>query len=91
MPLTVVHCLPGMQADLEDATSFLAPIQGCRYVIHTASPVVMNPPKGKVRMLTHCQSSNISRVTVLSRVVKSAEHPVLAQGVLLIYVRSWKP
>lgn len=36
------------QADLEDAESFLAPIKGCKYVIHTASPVVMNPPKGKV-------------------------------------------
>ncbi len=36
------------QADLEDAASFLAPIKGCKYVIHTASPVVMNPPKGKV-------------------------------------------
>ena len=36
-----------MQADLEDAAAFAAPISGCRYVIHTASPVIMNPPKGK--------------------------------------------
>ena len=36
------------QADLEDASAFLAPIKGCKYVLHTASPVVMAPPKGKV-------------------------------------------
>jgi hypothetical protein len=47
--LNAVHDDDHMQADLEDGPSFLAPIKGCRYVIHTASPVVMNPPKGKVR------------------------------------------
>lgn len=26
----------------------MAPIKGCKYVLHTASPVVMAPPKGKV-------------------------------------------
>ena len=38
------------QADLEDAAAFRAPIKGCKYVLHTASPVVMAPPKGKVGM-----------------------------------------
>ena len=37
------------QADLEDTQAFIAPIMGCKYVLHTASPVVMAPPKGKVR------------------------------------------
>ena len=36
-----------MQADLEDEGSFTAPVRGCKYVIHTASPVIMHPPKGK--------------------------------------------
>ena len=36
------------QADLEDAEAFRLPIRGCKYVLHTASPVVMAPPKGKV-------------------------------------------
>ena len=39
----------GTQADLESAGAFTEPIQGCRYVLHTASPVIMAPPKGKVR------------------------------------------
>ena len=37
------------QADLEHAGSFDEPVRGCDYVIHTASPVIMRPPKGKVR------------------------------------------
>lgn len=36
------------QADLEDASAFMAPIKGCKYVLHTASPVVMAPAKGEV-------------------------------------------
>ena len=36
------------QADLESAGAFTEPIKGCRYVLHTASPVIMAPPKGKV-------------------------------------------
>ena len=43
-----------MQADLENAASFLAPVKGCKYVLHTASPVVMNPPKGKVFASSSC-------------------------------------
>ena len=39
-----------MQADLEDAAAFAAPISGCKYVIHTASPVIMNPPRGKASL-----------------------------------------
>ena len=39
----------GTQADLESAGAFVEPIKGCRYVLHTASPVIMAPPKGKVR------------------------------------------
>jgi len=38
------------QADLEHAGSFDEPVRGCEYVIHTASPVIMRPPKGKVRL-----------------------------------------
>lgn len=38
-----------MQADLEDAEAFRLPTKGCKYVLHTASPVVMAPPRGKVR------------------------------------------
>ena len=38
------------QANLEDAEAFRLPIKGCKYVLHTASPVVMAPPKGKVRI-----------------------------------------
>ena len=37
------------QADLEHAGSYDTPIKGCDYVIHTASPVIMRPPKGKAR------------------------------------------
>ncbi|CAL8464641.1 g4176 [Coccomyxa elongata] len=52
--LQYLKSLPGAEtrlhffkADLENAASFLAPVKGCKYVLHTASPVVMNPPKGK--------------------------------------------
>ncbi len=38
------------QADLEAAESFYKPVRGCYYVIHTASPVIMKPPKGKARL-----------------------------------------
>ena len=36
------------QAELEDASAFMAPVKGCKYVLHTASPVVMAPAKGEV-------------------------------------------
>lgn len=39
------------QADLTDATSFDAPLAGTTIVFHTASPVVMHPPKGREREL----------------------------------------
>ena len=44
------------QADLESAGAFTEPIRGCRYVLHTASPVIMAPPKGKVRHAVQCPS-----------------------------------
>ena len=51
------HSPSSSQADLEDAEAFMAPIKGCRYVLHTASPVVMAPPKGKASVLTACAQS----------------------------------
>lgn len=39
------------QADLTDAASFDAPVAGTSIVFHTASPVVMAPPKGREREL----------------------------------------
>ena len=56
--------MPLAQADLEDAEAFGLPIRGCKYVLHTASPVVMAPPKGKVghcfplQLSTHMLSIN---------------------------------
>ena len=37
------------RADLTDAESFDAPLAGATIVFHTASPVVMAPPKGRER------------------------------------------
>ena len=42
------------QADLEHAGSYDTPIKGCDYVIHTASPVIMRPPKGKACAAPSC-------------------------------------
>ena len=50
------------QADLESAGAFTEPIKGCRYVLHTASPVVMAPPKGKVRHAVQVPSCSEGRL-----------------------------
>lgn len=39
------------QADLTDPSSFDEPLKGCTVLIHTASPVIMNPEKGREREL----------------------------------------
>ena len=52
----------GTQADLESAGAFVEPIKGCRYVLHTASPVIMAPPKGKVRHAVQISSCSEGRL-----------------------------
>ena len=39
------------QADLTDPSSFDEALKGCTALIHTASPVIMNPEKGREREL----------------------------------------
>ena len=39
------------QADLTDPSAFDEALQGCTALIHTASPVIMNPEKGREREL----------------------------------------
>ena len=39
------------KADLTDPSSFDEALQGCTALIHTASPVIMNPEKGREREL----------------------------------------
>lgn len=46
LTLRLVHAT---QATLEDAASLEAAVKGCSYLIHTASPVIMTPPKGQAR------------------------------------------
>ena len=39
------------QADLTDPSSFDEALKGCTVLIHTASPVIMKPEKGREREL----------------------------------------
>lgn len=66
------------QADLEDAEAFRLPIRGCKYVLHTASPVVMAPPKGKVGrclpldLCTHMLSMNACSALLIAFTIPRA-------------------
>lgn len=81
---------PNTQADLTDASSFDAPLAGATIVFHTASPVVMAPPKGKEREMlidpavrgTEAVLAAATRAGTVTRIVVTSSISALYSSVL---------
>ncbi|CAL5224580.1 g7286 [Coccomyxa viridis] len=79
------------KADLEDAEAFRLPIRGCKYVLHTASPVVMAPPKGKeMDMVIRPAVSGVENVLRAVNESPSVQRVVLTSSVAAIVGDHWE-
>ncbi|KAK9839285.1 hypothetical protein WJX81_005644 [Elliptochloris bilobata] len=96
--LRYLRSLPGAdrrlevyKADLEHVGSFDTPVTGCDYVIHTASPVIMRPPKGKeVELVIRPAVAGVENVLASVAKSGSVRRVVMTSSVAAVVGDHWE-